>query len=96
MRTAGKGAEASGDRGEAGAAKQGHGQVAAGGEGLRSGTGADGGPLRVEGHGANKTFTVRVKDESGQMKEMTYSLYRDEHGVMRVAPPGEEKGRKRK
>jgi len=53
-------------------------------------------PMRVEGKGANKTFTVRVKDESGQLKEMTYSLYRDEHGVMRVAAPGEEKGRKRK
>jgi len=53
-------------------------------------------PMRVEGKGANKTFTVRVKDESGQMKEMTYSLYRDEHGVMRVAAPGEEKGRKKK
>jgi len=53
-------------------------------------------PLRVEGKGANRTFTVRVKDESGQLKEMTYSLYRDEHGVMRVAAPGEEKGRKKK
>jgi len=53
-------------------------------------------PMRVEGKGANKTFTVRVKDESGQMKEMTYSLYRDEHGVMRVSAPGEEKGRRKK
>ncbi|MFN2577426.1 MAG: hypothetical protein ABR607_07010 [Pyrinomonadaceae bacterium] len=53
-------------------------------------------PMRVEGKGANKTFTVRVKDESGQLKEMTYSLYRDEHGVMRVAPPGEEKGKKKR
>ena len=53
-------------------------------------------PMRVEGKGANRTFTVRVKDESGQLKEMTYSLYRDDHGVMRVSPPGEEKGRKRR
>ena len=53
-------------------------------------------PLRVEGRGANRTFTVRVKDESGQLKDMTYSLYRDEHGVMRVAPPGEEKGRRKR
>jgi hypothetical protein len=53
-------------------------------------------PMRVEGKGASKTFTVRVKDEGGQLKEMTYSLYRDEHGVMRVAAPGEEKGRKKK
>ena len=53
-------------------------------------------PLRVEGHGANKTFTVRVKDDSGQIKDMTYSLYRDEHGVMRVAPPADEKGKKKR
>ena len=53
-------------------------------------------PMRVEGRGANRTFTVRVKDEGGQLKDMTYSLYRDEHGVMRVSAPGEEKGRKRK
>jgi len=53
-------------------------------------------PMRVEGRGANKTFTVRVKDESGQIKEMTYSLYRDEHGVMRVSPPADEKGKKKR
>lgn len=53
-------------------------------------------PMRVEGRASNKTFTVRVKDESGQIKEMTYSLYRDDHGVMRVTPPGEVKGKKKK
>jgi hypothetical protein len=50
-------------------------------------------PLKVEGKGANKTFTARIKEESGQVKEMTFSLYRDEHGVMRVNPPGELKAR---
>jgi hypothetical protein len=53
-------------------------------------------PLRIEGRGANKTFTIRVKDESGQIRDRTYSLYRDDHGVMRVTAPGEEKGRKKK
>ena len=53
-------------------------------------------PLRVEGRGANRTFTVHAKDESGQIKDLTYSLYRDDHGVMRVAPPGEEKGRRKR
>lgn len=53
-------------------------------------------PLRIEGRGANKTFTIRVKEESGQVKDRTYSLYRDDHGVMRVTAPGEEKGRKKK
>jgi hypothetical protein len=53
-------------------------------------------PMRVEGHGASKTFTARVKDESGQIKEMQYRLSRDDHGVMRVTPPGEVRGKKKR
>jgi hypothetical protein len=52
-------------------------------------------PMRVEGRGANKTFTVKVKEE-GELKELTYSLYRDDHGVMRVSPPGEVKGKRKR
>jgi hypothetical protein len=52
-------------------------------------------PLRVEGKGANKSFTVSVKEDSGKVKEMRFTLYRDEHGVMRVAPPEGLKARKR-
>jgi hypothetical protein len=53
-------------------------------------------PMRVEGRGANKTFTVRIKEESaGQVKDVTFNLYRDEHGVMRVTPPEQMKARKR-
>jgi len=52
-------------------------------------------PMRVEGRGVNKTFTVRVKEE-GEIKELTYSLYRDDHGVMRVTPPGEVKGKRKR
>jgi hypothetical protein len=48
-------------------------------------------PLRVEGRGTNKTFTVRIKDNSGQMKDMTFTLYRDDHGVMRITPPEQMK-----
>jgi hypothetical protein len=48
-------------------------------------------PLRIEGKGANKTFTVKVKDSSGQVKDMTFKLYRDDHGVMRITPPDEMK-----
>ncbi|PYS85900.1 MAG: hypothetical protein DMF62_17675 [Acidobacteria bacterium] len=52
-------------------------------------------PLRIEGKGANRTFTVRIK-ENGQVKDLTFSLYRDDHGVMRVTPPEQMKaGRKR-
>ncbi len=53
-------------------------------------------PMRVEGRGVNRTFTVRVKDESGQVKDMQYALYRDDHGVLRVTPPGDVKGKKKK
>jgi hypothetical protein len=53
-------------------------------------------PLRIEGRGADKTFSIRIKDESGKVTEAKYSLYRDDHGVMRVAAPGEVKGKKKK
>jgi hypothetical protein len=47
-------------------------------------------PMRIEGKGANRTFVVRVKD-NGQVKDLTFSLYRDDHGVMRVTPPEQMK-----
>jgi hypothetical protein len=51
-------------------------------------------PLRVEGRGSNKTFIVRLQEDGGQIKEQTYSLYRDDHGVMRVLAPGETREKK--
>src|SRR5437763_12984423 len=53
-------------------------------------------PLRVEGRGANRTFTIRIKDEGGQVKDLTFSLYRAEHGVMRVTPPAQMKAAKKR
>jgi hypothetical protein len=53
-------------------------------------------PVRVEGRGANRTFIVRIKDESGQIKDMPFSLYRDNHGVMRVNPPEQIKTAKKR
>jgi hypothetical protein len=53
-------------------------------------------PLRVEGRGSDKTFSIRVKGDDGKITEAKYSLYRDDHGVMRVAAPGEAKGKKKK
>ena len=53
-------------------------------------------PLRVEGRASNRTFTVRIKEESGQVKDMTFSVYRDEHGVMRVTAPEQIKAAKRR
>ena len=52
-------------------------------------------PLRVEGKGANKSFVVSIKDGSGKPKDMRFTLYRDEHGVMRINPPEELKAGKR-
>ena len=52
-------------------------------------------PLRIEGKAANKTFTVRVKD-NGQVKDMTFKIYRDDHGVMRTTPPEEMKAVRKK
>ncbi len=52
-------------------------------------------PLRVEGTGQNKTFTIREQDEGGQIKDVRYSLYRDARGYLKVnapnAPPKETK-----
>jgi hypothetical protein len=53
-------------------------------------------PLKVEGHGANKTFTIRIKDESGQIKDLTFNLFRDDHGVMRVTPPEQMKAARKR
>jgi len=52
-------------------------------------------PMRVEGRGANKSFVVLVKDGGGKVKEMRFTLYRDEHGVTRVTPPEDLKPGKR-
>ena len=53
-------------------------------------------PIRVDGRAANKTFTVRIKDDSGQVRDMTFSLYRDEHSVMKITPPEQMKAAKRR
>ena len=52
-------------------------------------------PLRVEGRGDNKTFTVRVKDD-GQVKELQYKVYRDARGVLRINAPNEAVKNKKK
>ena len=45
-------------------------------------------PCRVEGRGDSKTFTIRVQDESGQIKDVQYSLYKDARGYLKVTAPG--------
>jgi len=52
-------------------------------------------PLRVEGQGDNKTFTIRVQGDDGQIKDAKYSLYRDDRGNLKVTPPGETSRKKK-
>ena len=44
-------------------------------------------PCRVEGGRDNKTFTIRVQDESGQMSDVQYSIYKDGRGYLKVNAP---------
>lgn len=44
-------------------------------------------PAKVEGQGDNKTFTLRLTDDSGAVKDVQYSLYKDARGVLKVNPP---------
>ncbi|HEY0006165.1 MAG TPA: hypothetical protein VGB17_15405 [Pyrinomonadaceae bacterium] len=54
-------------------------------------------PLKVEGRADDKTFTIRIQDDSGQMKDAQYRVYKDDRGVLKVSAPGETpRTRKRK
>jgi hypothetical protein len=54
-------------------------------------------PLHVEGHGDNKTFTVRIQNGEGQINDAQYSLYRDDRGNLKVSAPNETpRGKKKK
>ena len=45
-------------------------------------------PLRVEGRGDTKTFTVRAQSE-GQFKDVKYKTYINERGLLKVEPLSE-------
>jgi hypothetical protein len=47
-------------------------------------------PVRVQGSGDNKTFSIRVQD-GGQAREVNFSVTRDDRGILRVKPQGELK-----
>lgn len=54
-------------------------------------------PLRVEGRGDNKTFTVRIQGDDGQIQDVQYKVYRDDKGILKVSAPNEQpKTRKKK
>lgn len=44
-------------------------------------------PARVEGHGDNKTFTLRLQDENEAPHDVQYTIYKDARGVLKVTPP---------
>ncbi len=53
-------------------------------------------PCRVEGTRDNKTFTIRVQDENGQINEVQYSVYKDGRGYLKVNAPNKDKDKKKK
>lgn len=53
-------------------------------------------PLRLEGQGDNKTFSVRIQGEDGQVKEVKYSFYKDDRGILKVSSSGEAPKDRRK
>jgi hypothetical protein len=53
-------------------------------------------PAKIEGHGDNKSFTIRLQEkEGGEVKEVKYSLYKDARGVLKVNAPNVGGGRRR-
>jgi hypothetical protein len=58
-------------------------------------------PCRVEGRPDNRTFTIRVLDENGQVSDVQYSIYKDARGYLKVSAPNvpskeKEKDKKKK
>jgi hypothetical protein len=56
-------------------------------------------PCRVEGRPDNKTFTIRVQDENGQVNDVQYSIYKDTRGYLKVNAPNvvaKDKDKKKK
>lgn len=58
-------------------------------------------PCRVEGRPDNKTFTIRVQDETGQVSDVQYGIYKDSRGYLKVSAPNvvnkeKEKDKKKK
>lgn len=46
-------------------------------------------PLRLEGQGDNRKFTVRIQQNDGQTVVDEYKVYKDDRGFLRVSAPSE-------
>jgi hypothetical protein len=44
-------------------------------------------PVRIEGRGDNKTFTVRSLEDNGEMRDVQYGVNKDARGFLRVSAP---------
>jgi hypothetical protein len=54
-------------------------------------------PARIEGHGEEKSFTIRMQEqEGGEVKEVKYSLYKDARGVLKINAPNLGTGGRRR
>ena len=52
-------------------------------------------PCRVEGRADNKTFTIRVQGDNGQISDVQYSVFKDARGYLKVSPPNRDKDKKK-
>jgi hypothetical protein len=53
-------------------------------------------PARVEGRPDNKTFTIRVQDDIGQINDIQYTVYKDARGYLKVSAPSVSKDKEKK
>jgi hypothetical protein len=53
-------------------------------------------PLRIAESGDNRTFTIRVQGENGEISEAQYTVYKDARGVLRVNAPNVEPRERRR
>lgn len=53
-------------------------------------------PARVEGKPDNKTFTIRVQDENGQINDVQYTVFKDARGYLKVSAPNVSKDKDKK
>lgn len=44
-------------------------------------------PLKVEGKGDDKSFTVKLLNEAGEIQEMRFKVFKNANGHLRVTPP---------